>query len=114
MVNYFHRYHYALMSKNERLKHLKDQYYFDCRCEACVNNWPLFSDLDTENLEDKVSQERMEKLSEANLEAARSEIKFFEDLAEHFDSHMPNKTLSSIQECIKQCYAILGNKRYLL
>jgi tetratricopeptide (TPR) repeat protein len=34
---------YAIQSRDERRNKLKPQYYFECCCEACVGDWPLFT-----------------------------------------------------------------------
>ena len=37
---------YAVQKKQDRQQHIKEQYCFDCSCIACVNNWPLYQDLE--------------------------------------------------------------------
>ncbi len=39
---------YAVHSFNERLSILQPQYYFRCACQACVENWPLYPDINSE------------------------------------------------------------------
>lgn len=34
---------YAVQSRDERRNKLRPQYYFECGCEACVSDWPLFT-----------------------------------------------------------------------
>lgn len=38
-------YHYATQDKEERQQSLMRQYYFQCECEACIGNWPLYNDI---------------------------------------------------------------------
>lgn len=37
---------FTLTPRNERLETLKRQYWFDCDCIACEQNWPLFEEMD--------------------------------------------------------------------
>lgn len=32
--------------QEDRRKELKERYWFDCNCQACLENWPLISDMD--------------------------------------------------------------------
>ncbi len=34
-------------TKVERQRHLKENYYFDCHCDACNGDWPLLDEIDT-------------------------------------------------------------------
>ncbi|GFR89349.1 SET and MYND domain-containing protein 4-like [Elysia marginata] len=36
---------YPVMDLATRQSHLQSQYYFTCRCEACVSNWPQYFDI---------------------------------------------------------------------
>ncbi|RZF40765.1 hypothetical protein LSTR_LSTR011282 [Laodelphax striatellus] len=37
---------FTLSSKPERQSTLRSQYWFDCSCVACLENWPLFEEMD--------------------------------------------------------------------
>lgn len=41
---------YSQNVKAERQKKLKDFYWFDCNCEACEENWPVFADMNTNEI----------------------------------------------------------------
>jgi cobalamin biosynthesis Co2+ chelatase CbiK len=37
--------HYAITNKYERQEKLLKQFYFKCECIACIEDWPLYSNL---------------------------------------------------------------------
>lgn len=41
---------YSQNNKEERQRKLKKSYWFDCQCIACEQNWPTFSDMDTNEI----------------------------------------------------------------
>lgn len=34
----------------ERKNTLKEQYWFDCMCHACIDNWPLYDEMNTKEI----------------------------------------------------------------
>jgi len=36
--------------KEERITHLFDQYQFQCQCQACTNDWPIYASLELDEL----------------------------------------------------------------
>lgn len=36
--------------KEERITHLFDQYQFQCQCQACTNDWPIYASLERDEL----------------------------------------------------------------
>lgn len=38
---------YSQNPRDERQKKLKESYWFDCSCDACEQNWPIFSEMNT-------------------------------------------------------------------
>ncbi|XP_035734855.1 SET and MYND domain-containing protein 4-like [Vespa mandarinia] len=37
---------FTAMPENERKRNLRVQYWFDCKCEACTNHWPMLDEID--------------------------------------------------------------------
>lgn len=35
---------YTTLKRAERKKKLQEEYYFDCQCAACVNDWPTYNE----------------------------------------------------------------------
>ncbi|KAK4873924.1 hypothetical protein RN001_013284 [Aquatica leii] len=104
-------YHHAVMKKEQRREHLHKQYFFECRCEACVENWPLYIELPKRHFDIKVSEEEIESLRNGSTRLAKDIAMNLQNLAEGLEKLRPCKELADVQEILKQCYALCGNKR---
>lgn len=97
------------MPRKDRQPKLKKQYLFHCSCTACTENYPLYEFLkDHQGSRDyKLSDEELCILqSGSDLVEAK---KIFEKLLYRIKavaSMKPDKTLSELQEAVKQCYSI--------
>ncbi|XP_050427844.1 SET and MYND domain-containing protein 4-like [Adelges cooleyi] len=58
---------FMLRSKEERNKHLLEQYQFQCRCQACVENWPMYLSMDSMSLSESQSLDRDMKCLPAEM-----------------------------------------------
>ncbi|KAK5641696.1 hypothetical protein RI129_010243 [Pyrocoelia pectoralis] len=105
-------YHHAVMHKEERQEHLSKQYFFECKCEACENNnWSLYGELPIRNIKISITDEYIKALQNGSIEVAKSIMNYLENMAENLEGLRPCKELADVQEILKQCYAIFGNKR---
>ena len=98
------------MTRSDRREHLKSQYYFDCVCQACENDWGLYEDLpslDDTELDDSV----VEKLASGEVKAAKDVLEKALEKLQVFQKLQPCKNFCQMQEIVKQCFAIFGNKR---
>lgn len=102
------------MEKRDRLAQLKSQYLFDCSCIACSDNWPLYDPNSSEISEVDIANDVTTSLLGGCRETALKELPNFLKLSAQLDMGKPTKTALEIQEYLKQCFSILGNKRCLL
>lgn len=100
-----------------RRSELQHQYKFVCRCEACLDSWPLYYELKTATFDKKESKkfnniinaELVEKLQSGDKKVAYSIINKLYKNATIAEKYAPCKQLSDVQETIKQCWALFGN-----
>ncbi|CAG0891830.1 unnamed protein product [Darwinula stevensoni] len=133
-------YHYAIMPKNERQSHLTSQYFFDCHCHACVENWPLFASIPDKiafkcpscqkecNHVDKSSlsvewsemfhscSEIQERLSSCVGKAEGSDAFKLEKCLHFMDLHTerPHVNYNRFQETLKYVYSLHANGHKLI
>lgn len=103
-------YHHALMKRTDRQKQLQSQYYFDCVCPACENDWGLYDVLPNGDAVE-VDEELISQLSSGEVEVAESVLRDFVGKLGDLQKPQPCKNFCQLQEIIKQCFAVLGNKR---
>lgn len=101
------------MSRSERRQALKTQYHFDCNCEACEHDWGRYGDLRVTSDEPVVSESELEALRHGCRTTALALPQKLIPLAIELDSSAPSRNLADVQEVLKQCWAIMANKRTL-
>ncbi|KOC68328.1 SET and MYND domain-containing protein 4 [Habropoda laboriosa] len=116
--------HYALTPKVARQKELLKQYYFECNCIACQENWPVY--LNLKSYKDIVKEEEhRHKIHQA----LRKFTKYFNILTEGniLDRYIgqdllrmikvlyelvpsPCVEMCNVVECVKRFYDLHGNR----
>lgn len=105
------------MTKQERQDQLKKQYFFECNCEACREDWPLYHDSKSleSNLEiDSQESQDVEALRAGSVDTARAMVGNLIEKLKELEETIPSRNLADAQEIIKQCFALFGNKRTIL
>ncbi|CAH0564153.1 unnamed protein product [Brassicogethes aeneus] len=107
-------YHYAIMVKSDRQKHLSKQYFFDCLCLACEEDWPLYEDLSLVKEGLYIPSADLEDLQLGNRRTAKKILKEHLGKLQEVEKFKPSKNLAELQEVIKQCYALNANMRSIV
>ncbi|KAL1494383.1 hypothetical protein ABEB36_009990 [Hypothenemus hampei] len=100
-------YHYAVMPKKERKARLKKQYFFNCSCIACVENYKMYDFLSVipdRNL--TLSDKDTRALINHNLKEAKKIFRKLRGKIEIAGAQKPNANLGELQEGMKQCLFI--------
>lgn len=88
---------------------MKKQYYFDCICEACTYDWPLYEELKPIETDISVESADISKLMKGDIECAEEVLRKYLPRMKELEIIQPNRNFSEMQEVIKQCFALLGN-----
>lgn len=105
------RYHHAVMARSDRKAKLRKQYFFDCTCKVCEDDWPLYPNLPEIGAETYIEPDDILKLQKGDVEAAKTVLVKMLPKMKEAEKIKPNKNLANVQEIIKQCLALLGNIR---
>nr|CAI5866862.1 unnamed protein product [Callosobruchus analis] len=103
-------YHYAVEPRESRRSSLRKQYFFDCSCEACMQDWPLYPDLPDLGVA-ALDCFDLERLRSGDSDYAQEAVGGILEAARKLEHPQPNKQFAELQEAAKQCFALMGNVR---
>lgn len=108
-------FHHCLEEWKDRQTSLLGQYMFKCSCEACVNRYPLFTDLPLfdQNFDEFLSND-IQKLSTLDVKHAKARFTAYCDYLNKYDKNYPCWEISSIQECLLRCFTIFTMSEFKL
>uniref|UniRef100_A0A182LV99 Protein-lysine N-methyltransferase SMYD4 n=1 Tax=Anopheles culicifacies TaxID=139723 RepID=A0A182LV99_9DIPT len=104
--------HHSLMTRKERKLDLAKQYKFVCKCEACINDYPLYHDLPSID----TTRHGMIDISAIHEELVLHSVKRAAELLPKLRRYLndigheyPGKETCSCQELFKRSFEILYN-----
>jgi hypothetical protein len=102
-------------SKRERQLELLESYSFNCECEACINEYPLFNRLKT--IDKKIyrlAKKGRDEVSKLDGKQARKKFnEYCEAIQKHHAKAFPSTEIVILQECILQCMSIVIKPKVL-
>jgi hypothetical protein len=108
-------FHHCLETIRERQNALKSQYVFECKCLACVDNYPLYPKLKsaTNDFYQKIGMD-FEKLLALDYEVASTRFKDYCKMIDKLDRFYPCYEVSSLQEILLRCSSIFKCSKFNL
>lgn len=85
------------------------QYKFQCQCEACKEDYPLFKVLPEANIPALLSETDISSITNFDKKFARQNFSRFCTYLQKYGKHYPCTQISSVEECLKMCLLILVN-----
>lgn len=110
-------FHHAVMDRRSRHNSLKSQYKFICACEACIDNWPTYMELNlrkSTKVPNKIvaAKEKLlpmkiiNELQYGKVDTALCVYHKLCKLCESLEKYAPCVELCDCQEALKQCLSI--------
>lgn len=117
--------HYAVMPKILRQQVLAQQFYFDCNCTACEENWPLYREIQSYKVTikcnkvkselDKATRNYTSYISSAMSGTIHDKPMILKNLSSMLQALMkhvklPCKEVNDVTEMMKRVFDLNGNR----
>lgn len=99
--------HHCLEDLWERQKTLKDQYIFNCQCEACLNNYPLFKDFPIPTKFFAAMMNETERLTNYDTDFAKKKFSEYKQRLVDYNDKYPCFEVCASQEHFLACVRVL-------
>lgn len=106
----YKNYNFAEYPKLVRAHQLWRYYHFNCKCEACENNWPIFDCLNTGNID---NYQKLVELVKKSLNESTDTSKLLKDVikqVKELPTSEPTKVELNIKRIFCDLLKISGNK----
>lgn len=101
--------------KAERQTQLKSLFYFDCECEACVNNYPLLDDMSDPPaaLYQKILDEFLRLCDETDKVYAKKTLLKVKRYLKQNDKNYPSVAVCQREAIMVRCFSVLMDDKPL-
>lgn len=100
--------HFAIFDKKQRQERLSMQYRFNCKCEACELDYPMYKAMPFKEKVPLVNDDLdMKLLSAYNYDFALSNYRKYCDFLTENGGAYPCSQISSAEECLKMALHIM-------
>lgn len=106
-------FHHCLEDIQTRQFQLRNQYMFECACDACANDYPLFPNLPFRDPSQSFEVD-VKKLMDIDVDHAKQ---FFKRICNYLvkkDRYYPCYEISAMQECLLRCFTIFRMTKFKL
>lgn len=102
--------HHCIHTLEERQAKLSQQYQFNCRCQACANDFPLYKGLPMpkEVPDCRTAEDSVENALQFKWAYAKGGLQRFSKYLRDNSKHSPCAQLCRAEEYLKFCYQILA------
>lgn len=101
-------YHFASQTKAVRQKRLSSQYRFNCRCDACENDYSHFHILPKLDIPDIITEADIDHLKNLDFQYATNNFFRYKEYLDKYGKLLyPCDQLCAAEECLKMAWKIL-------